>query len=159
MFKESRLFEGTKGLVYQIFDFLDICEKDEVGNPKDSKPVDQFFSQEFNRAENGFPRSDVECFLHAESEELKAQIASRMQEIVSKYSNQELSDETLAKMVIPRWVQSAVDLREWSSQIDELGFAKAVDKYVAEQQAKQAANKPDSNVIDFTENQSNETGE
>ena len=157
MFKESRLLEGTKGFVYNLFDFLDICEKNEVGLPKDSKIVDQFYSQEFNRAENGFPRSDIECFLHAESEELKAQIACRMMEIKAKYPDQNLSDETLASMVVPRYVQSGVDFREWASSINELGFAKAVDKYVAEQQAKQA--KPESNVIDFTDNQSNVTGE
>lgn len=137
---------------FDNFDFCDAvrCELDELGKPKYSKPVDQFYSEKFNLAENGFSRSDVNLFLHTESEDLKMQIATRMDEIKSKYPDQNLSDETLAKITIPRYVQSGSDLRDWVSVIDECGISKAVDEFVKAHQPK--VDEQPSEKIVFDEN-------
>lgn len=104
-------------------------EFNEVGIPVDAIIVDQFYSQDFNRGENGFARSDIESFIHAESDELRQVIAQRLYEVKSQYPDQSLSDEDLIKMVVPRNVQSFHDFREWSASIRNDGFEKSVNAW------------------------------
>lgn len=146
MFKTFNEYRDNE--VNPLYDYKD-CDypKDELGNPKDYMAVDQFYSQEFNKAENGFPKSDVSAFLDAQNEDLKAQIASRMSEVKAEYPDQSLSDDVLAKMCIPRNIQSLQQFREWASQIDELGFNKAVDQYIQDHQPKPEASE---SKIDFS---------
>lgn len=61
MFKTFNEYRDNE--VNPLYDYKD-CDypKDELGNPKDYMAVDQFYSQEFNKAENGFPKSDVSAF-------------------------------------------------------------------------------------------------
>ena len=92
-------------------------ELNEIGKPIDDLMVDQFYSQDFNLGENGFPMNDVEVFFHTESDELRQVIAQRLQEVKSQYPDQSLSDEVLCSLVIPRNVQSYHDMREFGAQM------------------------------------------
>lgn len=123
-----------------------VVEKDSTGRPKNAQPVDQFDAQPFMMAENGFRSNDVSLLMKAESEDLKMQIASRMQEI--KNSGIDLSDytdEEIAKMTIPRYVNSAAQFRDWAASLEKSGFAKQVDAYIEANKAKfeQSVNKID----------------
>ncbi len=114
-----------------------VIEKDSTGRPKNAQPVDQFDSQPFMMAENGFRSNDVSLLMKAESEDLKMQIASRMQEI--KNSGVDLSgftDGEIAQMTIPRYVNSAAQFRDWAASLDKSGFAKQVDSFIEANKAK-----------------------
>lgn len=100
--------------------------KNEIGKLVGALEVDQFYSQEFNRAENGFARSDISAFIHAESDEFKTVIAQRLNEVKAQYPDQNLSDEQLINLCVPRNVQSYHDMREWFGSIKDEGFEKAV---------------------------------
>lgn len=118
-------------------------ELNEIGVPKDAIIVDQFYSQDFNRGENGFAKSDIEAFITAESDELKQVIAQRLYEVKSEYPDQSLSNEDMIKMCIPRNVQSLHDLRDWYSRIQGDGLDKAVEAWTKERESRK-------DVIDFT---------
>lgn len=100
-----------------------------IGKPEDGIEVDQYYSQDFCKGENGFPRSDISLLLSAQSEELKMQIAMRMKEVQGTYPDQNLSDVQLVQMCVPRNVQSAADFKSWFSQIKDDGFEKVVSAY------------------------------
>lgn len=127
-------------------------ELNEVGIPVDAIIVDQFYSQDFNRGENGFARSDIESFIHAESDELRQVIAQRLYEVKSQYPDQNLSDEDLLKMVVPRNVQSFHDFREWNASIRNDGFEKSVNAWreqkLKEQEQRDTINFSDTSVPD-----------
>lgn len=112
------------------------------GYDKDS----QFYSQDFNRAENGFARSDISAYIHAESDELKTVIAQRLNEIKDSYPDQNLSDEQLIQLCIPRNVQSYHDMRSWYASIKDEGFEKAV-KAVYEKANPQPVSEPVSDPV------------
>ena len=103
-------------------------EYDEVGRVVGDPLIDQSFSHESNRAENGFPRSDISAFMHAESEELRRQLASKLEVFNRSNPNSGLSDEELLRTLIPRNVQSFHDCKEWMSSVDELGLNKALSR-------------------------------
>ena len=124
--------------------------KDELGNFIDMRVVDQYPSQDFMIGENGFPRSDIAQMMHTESEELRVALAARMTEIKAQYPDQNLTDEQLIKLTVPRYVQSQHEFREWASRIDELGFNKSIQEFVDSRQ-KDAVN-PD--VIKFDNSES-----
>lgn len=127
-----------------------VYEKDSVGRPKGAQPVDQFDAQPFVLAENGFRSSDVSLLMKAESDDLKLQIASRIQELkVSNPDYSGLSDSEIAQLTIPRYVNSAAQFRDWAASLDKSGFAKQVDSFIEANKAK--FEKPD-NSIQFTEN-------
>ena len=126
----------------------------EIGRFKDEIVVDQFYSQDFCKGENGFPQSDVSMMLREQNQELMQQIAMRMNEIKAQYPDQNLSDEVLAKITVPRNVQSAVDFRAWASQIDELGFSKAVDSYIEAHKPKEVDGE---SKIDFSNDDNTES--
>ena len=77
------------------FDFKLTDKLNEKGLPIDSRVVDQFYSQPFLSGENGFPKSDIAMFLTTQSDDLKNQIAARMQEIKQDLPDQDLSNEDL----------------------------------------------------------------
>lgn len=104
--------------------------QDSCGHVLGAQPVDQFDSQPFMMAENGFRRNDVSILMSAESDDLKRAIAARMQEIQIQYPDQSLSDAELAAMAIPRNCQSSAMFREWAASLDKSGFSKAVQDYV-----------------------------
>ena len=108
--------------------------KDELGNFIDMRVVDQYPSQDFMMGENGFPRSDIAQMMHTDSEELRVALAARMTEIKAQYPDQNLSDEQLIKLTVPRYVQSQHEFREWASRIDELGFNKSIQEFVDSRQ-------------------------
>lgn len=114
-----------------------VIEKDSSGRPKNAQPVDQFDAQPFMLGENGFRSNDVSLLMKAESEDLKMQIASRMQEI--KNSGVDLSgytDEEIARMTIPRYVNSAAQFRDWAASLDKSGFAKQVESFIEANKSK-----------------------
>ena len=108
--------------------------KDELGNFVDMRVIDQYPSQDFMMGENGFPRSDIAQMMHTDSEELRVALAARMTEIKAQYPDQNLSDEQLIKLTVPRYVQSQHEFREWASRIDELGFNKSIQEFVDSRQ-------------------------
>ena len=108
--------------------------KDELGNFIDMRVVDQYPSQDFMMGENGFPRSDIAQMMHTDSEELRVALAARMTEIKAQYPDQNLTDEQLIKLTVPRYVQSQHEFREWASRIDELGFNKSIQEFVDSRQ-------------------------
>lgn len=120
-------------------------ELNEIGQPKDAIIVDQFYSQDFNRGENGFARSDIEAFIHAESDELKQVIAQRLYEVKSQYPDQNLSNEDMIKMCVPRNVQSLHDLRDWYSRIHGDSLEKSVNEWIKSKTVQD----PRDSVIDF----------
>lgn len=113
-------------------------ELNEIGMPVDAPVIDQFYSQEFNLGENGFPMNDVEVFFHTESEELRQVIAQRLQEVKTQYPDQSLSDEVLCSMVIPRNVQSYHDMREFGAQLRNDGLEKYIENWKVEKASKEA---------------------
>ena len=123
----------------------------EIGRPVDEIVVDQFYSQDFNLAENGFARSDISAFVHAESEDLKMQIASRLVEVKARYADSNLTDEQIAMLAIPRYVQSDHDFREWSASLGELGLEKCLVEQI-KKVTEQSKYSPD--VIQFDKNDS-----
>lgn len=124
-----------------------------IGKPEDGIEVDQYYSQDFCKGENGFPRSDISLLLSTQSEELKMQIAMRMKEVQGTYPDQNLSDEQLARMAIPRNVQSAADFKSWFSQIKDEGFEKVVSDYYEKNKSK--VDNPD--TIKFDSNSDSKT--
>lgn len=121
----------------------------ELGKPVDAIEVDQFYSGDFMKGENGFCRSDISQMLHTQSEELRQVIANRLVEVKAEYPDQNLSDEVLCKLAVPRYVQSQHDFREWASQIDELGFNKSIEEFVKSKQNEVVSDSPES--IKFNE--------
>lgn len=130
---------------------LDKYPVNEIGRPVDEIVVDQFYSQDFNLGENGFARSDIQALIHAESDDLKMQIASRIVEVKAKYADSKLTDEQIAKLAIPRYVQSDHDFREWSASLGELGLEKSLVEQIKKVN-EQSKDSPD--VIQFDKNDS-----
>lgn len=126
-------------------------ELNEIGLPVDAPVIDQFYSQEFNLGENGFPMNDVEVFFHTESEELRQVIAQRLQEVKAQYPDQSLSDEVLCSMVIPRNVQSYHDLREFGAQLKHDGLEKCIENWKAEKASKEVIQFEKQDVSDMVE--------
>lgn len=122
-------------------------ELDSVGRPKGAQPVDQFDSQPFMMAENGFKRSDISILMSAQSDDLKRAVAQRMQEVQASYPDQSLSDSELADMAKPRYCQSWSDLRDWASSLEKSGIAKEVDAFIEANKPKE----PASPIIDFSD--------
>lgn len=106
-----------------------VFEKDAFGRPKGAQPVDQFDAQPFLLGENGFRRSDISIMMHAESDDLKASIASRMDEVKSTPIKGDYTDEELASMCIPRRVQSQSDFRDWYASIKDRHFEDVVNDW------------------------------
>ena len=122
-----------------------VFEKDSMGRPKNAQPVDQFDAQEFMMAENGFKRSDVSILMKVESDDLKAAVAARIQDIqVSMPDFGDMTDSEIAALAIPRYVNSAAQFRDWAASLDKSGFAKQVDSYIEANKAK--FEKPDSSI-------------
>lgn len=140
-----QLVRNKKNALPEVF-----IEKNNLGKPVDGIEVDQYYSQDFTLGENGFPRSDVSMLLSAQSEEIKMQVAMRMKEVQAKYPDQDLSDEQLAAMSIPRNVQSAADFKSWFSQLKDEGFEKTVKAYY---EAHKPKSDPSPDVIKFDENE------
>ena len=101
------------------FDYKLTDKLNEKGLPIDSRVVDQFYSQPFMKGENGFPKSDVAMFLSTQSDDLKSQIAQRMEELKLEYPDQNLSNEELIALTVDRNIQSAPDFQRWYSQLKD----------------------------------------
>lgn len=131
----------VKDLYYEKIEGTDI--------PVGAQAVDQFDSQPFMMAENGFRRSDIAILMSAQSDDLKRAVAARLQEVQASYPDQSLSDEQLAQLAIPRYVQSSSDFRDWAASLSHGGFAKAVDEYIS----KNKPDEPEKESIKFNEPQ------
>lgn len=131
------------------FDYKLTDKLNEKGLPRDSRVVDQFYSQEFMLGENGFPKSDVRMFLDTQSADLQLQIATRMQEIKAQYPDQDLSNEEMIALTLDRNIQSAPDFQRWYAGLKD----KKLDEYLNEQIAarQNAAEISSSDVIKFDE--------
>lgn len=131
-------------LDYKLTDKLN-----EKGLPRDSRVVDQFYSQDFMLGENGFPKSDVRMFLDTQSADLQMQIATRMQELKVQYPDQDLSNEEMIALTLDRNIQSAPDFQRWYAGLKD----KKLEDYLNEQiAARQKAADPSSpDVIKFDE--------
>lgn len=101
------------------FDYKLTDKLNEKGLPIDLRVVDQFYSQPFMKGENGFPKSDVAMFLSTQSDDLKAQIAQRMEELKLEYPDQDLSNDELIALTVDRNIQSAPDFQRWYSQLKD----------------------------------------
>ena len=133
------------------FDFKATDKLNEKGLPFDSRVVDQFYSQKFMLGESGFPRSDISLFLSTDSEDLKNQIAFRMQEIKQDLPDQDLSNEDMIRLVVDRNVQSAPDFQRWYSQLKDQKF----EDYFKSLQASKV-DSPEKEVIKFDESEKSE---
>lgn len=129
------------------FDFKVTDKLNEKGLPFDSQVVDQFYSQKFMLGENGFPRSDISLFLSTDSEDLKNQIASRMQEIKQDLPDQNLSNEQLIRLTLDRNIQSAPDFQRFYSQLKDVNLDEYLKKFI-----EKPAVVPEKEVINFEEN-------
>lgn len=107
-----------------------VPEVDSVGRPIGAQPVDQFDAQPFMLGENGFRRSDIAILMTAQSEDLKRSIAARMVEVQSQFPDQTLTDEQLIELTVPRYAQGYSAFRDWSSSLENGGFAKAVNEWI-----------------------------
>lgn len=131
------------------FDYKLTDKLNEKGLPRDSRVVDQFYSEEFMLGENGFPKSDVRMFLDTQSADLQLQIATRMQELKAQYPDQDLSNEEMIALTLDRNIQSAPDFQRWYAGLKD---NKLVD-YLNEQiEARKKAVESAQEKISFDEN-------
>lgn len=77
-------------------------------------PVDQFPTQDFNLGENGFPMSDIQLILKTDSEELRKVLLSRLEVQKQMESNPDMSDEELIRNVVPRYIQTPAEIKEFT---------------------------------------------
>lgn len=92
---------------------------DRKGNVIQS-PVDKLMEQPFMHGENGFNRSAIGAFIHAENESLRASIAANLQEKPYSSLPSELTNEQAAQMVIPRSISSFSAFSAHNEHIAEL---------------------------------------
>lgn len=150
MFRSQFTFPETDIFYLQSKEDVEKCgiELDSVGRPKGAQPVDQFDSQPFMMAENGFRRSDIAILVSAESDDLKRSIAARMQEIQSNFPDQSIPDNELADMAIPRHCQVGSQLRDWYASLEKSGIAKVANEYIEAHKPKPASEEKISFVDD-----------
>lgn len=149
----QQIIKFREGDINPLIDIKDMDYERMSGSdiiPKGAQPVDQFDSQPFMMAQNGFRRSDIAILMSAESEQLKQAISARIQDIKVSFPDQDLSDADLAAMAIPRHCQSQSAFRDWSASLEKGGFAKAVDDYIAKNKP---AEEP-KNTISFADSNS-----
>lgn len=79
--------------------------------------VDQFDGQDFNAAENGFRRSDISQYFHAESEDQMKAILQRFNLARQGDANADLSDAEIAQSVIPRYYQTAAEFQNIADRL------------------------------------------
>ena len=128
-------------------DFKLVDKLNEVGLPKDSRVVDQFYSEKFMRGENGFPKSDVAMFLQTQSDDLKMQIANRLEEFKIQYPDQDLSNEEIIARTLDRNIQSAPDFQRWFSQLGDQKIDEFLQQFVSVPKTE-----PEKEVINFEDN-------
>ena len=106
--------------------------------------VDQFDGQDFMLGENGFKRSDISAYMHAESQKLKDAILARMQEVdlpVGYPADTPVSE--IISQIVPKYCNTSASVREFIANIPD----KSWDEY-----KKSLISQNDSSVdkIDFT---------
>lgn len=91
--------------------------------------VDQFDGQEFMLGDNGFKRSDISAYFHADSEKLRQAILERMQEV--KLPDGFAFDTPVGEiidMIVPAYCKTSAQIREWMSTVKDQAFDKFVEK-------------------------------
>lgn len=92
--------------------------------------VDQFDGQEFMLGDNGFKRSDISAYIHADSEKLRNAILERMQEVElpAGYSPDTPVGEII-DMIVPAYCKTSAQIREFIATVKNEAFDKVIAKY------------------------------
>lgn len=91
--------------------------------------VDQFDGQEFMLGDNGFKRSDISAYIHADSEKLRQAILERMQEV--KLPDGFAPDTPVGDIIdqiVPAYCKTSAQIREWMSTVKDQAFDKFMEK-------------------------------
>lgn len=82
--------------------------------------VDQFDGQDFMMGENGFKRSDISAYMHAESQKLKDAILARMQEVdlPAGYPADTPVSEII-NQIVPKYCNTSASVREFIANIPD----------------------------------------
>lgn len=91
--------------------------------------VDQFDGQDFMLGDNGFKRSDISAYIHADSEKLRQAILERMQEF-------KLPDGfapgtpvgDIIDQIVPAYCKTSAQIRDWMSTVKDQAFDKFIEK-------------------------------
>lgn len=88
--------------------------------------VDQFDGQDFMMGENGFKRSDISAYMHAESQKLKDAILARMQEVdLPEGYPADTPVSEIINQIIPKYCNTSASVREFIANIPD----KSWDEY------------------------------
>lgn len=112
------------------------CSAD--GVPVNAQIVDQTPANDFMKADNGFPRSDISILKKTQDVSLQQSILARMVETRDSPAAEGLTDAELAARAIPRSVNTTASLRDWLAR-DGGSISKFVDRMIDERKAAAAA--------------------
>lgn len=104
-------------------------ELDKNGRVARVSVCDQFEGQEFMLGDNGFKRSDISVYIHADSEKLRQAILERMQEV--KLPGGFALDTPVGDIIdqiVPAYCKTSAQIREWMSTVKDQAFDKFLEK-------------------------------
>lgn len=102
--------------------------------------VDQFDGKEFMLGDNGFKRSDISAYIHADSEKLRQAILERMQEVnLPDGFSPDTPVGDIIDLIVPAYCKTSAQIREWMSTVKDQAF----DKYV-----ESINNKPETSSVE-----------
>ena len=85
--------------------------------------VDQFDGQDFMMGENGFKRSDISAYMHAESQKLKDSILARMQEVdLPEGYPADTPVSEIINQIVPKYCNTSSSIREFIANIPDKSF-------------------------------------
>lgn len=109
-------------------------ELDKNGRVARVSVCDQFDGQEFMLGDNGFKRSDISAYIHADSEKLRQAILDRMQEVELPAG---FSPDTpvgeIIDMIVPAYCKTSAQIREFMATVKDMAFDKAIAKFAPKQ--------------------------
>lgn len=103
---------------------------DKNGRVKRVSSVDQFDAQDFMLGENGFKRSDISAYFHAEDQRLRDAILARMQEV--KLPEGYPADTPVGDIIdsiVPAYCKTSAQVREFVANMKDIAFDKAIEKF------------------------------
>lgn len=91
--------------------------------------IDSFDTQDFNRAENGFIRSDISQLMRAQTREEYERLLSRMERLPVDKGIGDMSVDDAMRLIRPRYAQSANEVEAFAESLRQQGISKLHEAY------------------------------